>query len=56
MAERRPRRRGPAGVSIYVLPNLLTTTNMFFGFMSIIFEVSTPSALTPLSPLQFLIS
>ncbi len=39
MAERRPRRRGPAGVSIYVLPNLLTTTNMFFGFMSIIFAI-----------------
>ncbi len=27
------------GVSIYVLPNLLTTTNMFFGFMSIIFAI-----------------
>ena len=24
---------------IYVLPNLLTTTNMFFGFMSIIFAI-----------------
>jgi CDP-diacylglycerol---serine O-phosphatidyltransferase len=29
----------PAGISIYVLPNLLTTTNMFFGFMSIIFAI-----------------
>ncbi len=29
----------PRGVSIYVLPNLLTTTNMFFGFMSIIFAI-----------------
>lgn len=27
------------GVSIYVLPNLLTTANMFFGFMSIIFAI-----------------
>lgn len=27
------------GVTIYVLPNLLTTTNMFFGFMSIIFAI-----------------
>lgn len=26
-------------MSIYVLPNLLTTTNMFFGFMSIIFAI-----------------
>ena len=29
----------PAGVHIYVLPNLLTTTNMFFGVMSIIFAI-----------------
>ena len=29
----------PGGVTIYVLPNLLTTTNMFFGFMSIIFAI-----------------
>jgi CDP-diacylglycerol---serine O-phosphatidyltransferase len=28
-----------AGSMIYVLPNLLTTTNMFFGFMSIIFAI-----------------
>ncbi len=33
------RRRQKAGVTIYVLPNLLTTTNMFFGFMSIIFAI-----------------
>ncbi len=41
MAERNPRSRrtSRAGVSIYVLPNLLTTTNMFFGFMSIIFAI-----------------
>ncbi len=41
MAEKNtpPRRRTRAGVSIYVLPNLLTTTNMFFGFMSIIFAI-----------------
>jgi CDP-diacylglycerol--serine O-phosphatidyltransferase len=32
------RNRKP-GVHIYVLPNLLTTTNMFFGFMSIIFAI-----------------
>lgn len=30
---------GIPGVNIYVLPNLLTTTNMFFGFMSIIFAI-----------------
>lgn len=34
--QRRPKR---AGTTIYVLPNLLTTTNMFFGFMSIIFAI-----------------
>lgn len=33
------RRQSRAGVTIYVLPNLLTTTNMFFGFMSIIFAI-----------------
>ncbi len=27
------------GIRIYILPNLLTTTNMFFGFMSIIFAI-----------------
>ena len=27
------------GIKIYILPNLLTTTNMFFGFMSIIFAI-----------------
>lgn len=32
-----PRKRRTPGV--YVLPNLLTTTNMFFGFMSIIFAI-----------------
>lgn len=32
-------RRRPPGMTIYVLPNLLTTTNMFFGFMSIIFAI-----------------
>jgi CDP-diacylglycerol--serine O-phosphatidyltransferase len=41
MSEQRSpqRRRTRAGVNIYVLPNLLTTTNMFFGFMSIIFAI-----------------
>lgn len=34
--QKSPRQRG---VHIYVLPNLLTTTNMFFGFMSIIFAI-----------------
>lgn len=37
-----PRKRKPVepkGVHIYVLPNLLTTTNMFFGFMSIIYAI-----------------
>ena len=34
--QRKPRERG---THIYVLPNLLTTTNMFFGFMSIIFAI-----------------
>lgn len=34
-----PRRRTRVGINIYVLPNLLTTTNMFFGFMSIIFAI-----------------
>lgn len=28
-----------SGIKIYILPNLLTTTNMFFGFMSIIFAI-----------------
>lgn len=32
-------RRHPPMINIYVLPNLLTTTNMFFGFMSIIFAI-----------------
>lgn len=42
MDEQKPssrQRKGPAGINIYVLPNLLTTTNMFFGFMSIIFAI-----------------
>ncbi len=44
MDELTPRRRRrriprPPGVNIYVLPNLLTTTNMFFGFMSIIYAI-----------------
>ncbi|MEM7645269.1 MAG: CDP-diacylglycerol--serine O-phosphatidyltransferase, partial [Pseudomonadota bacterium] len=34
---RQPGRKPP--INIYVLPNLLTTTNMFFGFMSIIFAI-----------------
>lgn len=38
-SSRRNNKRGNPGVTIYVLPNLLTTTNMFFGFMSIIFAI-----------------
>ena len=26
-------------INIYILPNLLTTTNMFFGFMSLIYAI-----------------
>ena len=38
--EPKRRRRGEGKVEyIYVLPNLLTTTNMFFGFMSIIYAI-----------------
>lgn len=37
MTNKTPLKR--AGMTIYVLPNLLTTTNMFFGFMSIIFAI-----------------
>ena len=32
-------KKRPKGVTIYVLPNLLTTTNMFFGFMAIIYAI-----------------
>ncbi len=32
-------KRKSSGIRIYILPNLLTTTNMFFGFMSIIFAI-----------------
>lgn len=35
----KPKTPSRTGVTIYVLPNLLTTTNMFFGFMSIIFAI-----------------
>ncbi|NQZ18273.1 MAG: CDP-diacylglycerol--serine O-phosphatidyltransferase [Bdellovibrionales bacterium] len=35
----RPNHRRRAGVNIYVLPNLLTTTIMFFGFMAIIYAI-----------------
>ena len=34
-----PAKRKRAGVNIYILPNLLTTTNMFFGFMAIIYAI-----------------
>lgn len=36
---RRFRKENKGPFNIYVLPNLLTTTNMFFGFMSIIFAI-----------------
>ncbi len=37
----RPHRplREKLGLTIYVLPNLLTSTNMFFGFLSIIYSI-----------------
>lgn len=36
--ESRPQRR--VGIHIYVLPNLLTTVNMFFGFFAIIYSIN----------------
>ncbi len=39
---RRARLRRRMGMHIYVLPNLVTTANMFFGFFAII--VQTPVA------------
>ena len=39
MTEQNHPQRKKRSAGVYVLPNLLTTTNMFFGFMAIIFAI-----------------